>query len=112
MHYNSLYAFHQIIYENFNEADLKHKLFRNLARQYGYGESILNIEWLSNNQKEVYLQPDFGTDMGICDWVTPNFNETDSLELIHVKPGSETGSNNGLQLILDAETFDYGTPTV
>ena len=50
--------------------------------------------------------------MGICDWVTPNFNETDSLELINVKPGSETGSNNGLQLILDAETFDYGTPTV
>ena len=107
-----MYQFYQLIYENIYGPNLKHKLFRNLARQYGYGESILNIEWLSNNKKEVYFQPDFVTDMGICDWVTPNFNQSDSLKLIDVKPGSETGSNNGLQLILDAETFDYGTPTV
>ena len=81
-----------------------------MARQWK-GEMILGIGWRGGNTG-VYHEHGFGTDMGICDWVTPNFNETDSLELIHVKPGSETGSNNGLQLILDAETFDYGTPTV
>ena len=50
--------------------------------------------------------------MGICDWITPNFNTTSgNLTLASVTAGSETGSNNGLQIILDAETFDYGTPT-
>ena len=64
-------------------------------------------------QKFIYqFQPDFGTDMGICDWITPNFNTTSgNLTLASVTAGSETGSNNGLQIILDAETFDYGTPT-
>ncbi len=32
--------------------------------------------------------------------------------LIDVKPGSQTGINNGFQMILDAETYDYGTPTM
>ena len=50
----------------------------------------------------------FETDQGICDWITPN---SDTVELLNVEPGSETGSNNGLVLLLDAETFDYGTPT-
>ncbi len=45
---------------------------------------------------------------GICDWITPNATHTD---LDRLEPGSETGSNNGLRILMDAETFDYGATT-
>jgi hypothetical protein len=41
----------------------------------------------------------------MCDWITPNASTSN---LTDVKPGSETGTANGLTLFLDAETSDYG----
>ena len=100
---HALFAYQDEIEKRAERQEVKYKMFRHLAHQWAY-DMILDIEWKGN--KSVYRQTDFGTDMGICDWITPNTNST---ELYNVQPGSETGSDNGLRLILDAETFDYGT---
>ena len=31
---------------------------------------------------QVYLNPGFRTDIGICEWITPNYNESESDHLI------------------------------
>ena len=102
-----MYQFHGSISKYLKKnTGVKYRLFRHLARQWR-GEMILGIGWRGGNTG-VYHEHGFGTDMGICDWITPNTNTT---ILSGVKPKSETGSNTGLTLILDAETFDYGTPS-
>ena len=68
---------------------------------------ILDIDWLGSDLG-VYYEPSFGTDFGICDWITPNVDTFDLNDTIN---GSETGTLNGLTLLLDAETFDYGFTT-
>ena len=101
-----MYDFHGNISKNLKDTGVKYRLFRHLARQWK-GEMILGIGWRGGDTG-VYHEHGFGTDMGFCDWITPNTNTT---TLSEVEPKSETGSNNGLTLILDAETFDYGTPS-
>ena len=43
--------------------------------------------------------------------VTPVFHPKPVTSLKNIAPGCSSGSNSGLQLLLDAEVFDYGTPT-
>ena len=100
-----MFVFKEKIGKNFNET--KRRFFNHLARQWR-AEMILDLGWLGDELTGVYHKPGFATDMGICDRITPNSNTT---ILSDVKPGSATGANNGLTLILDAEMFDYGTPT-
>lgn len=72
------------------------------------------IEWdgaEKDSDPGVFLEPAFGTNYGICSWISPFFRmpkggkERDLLSLV---PGALNGENNGLSLLLDAETFDYG----
>ena len=83
------------------------KLLPHLSRQYQLNDMILDIDWLGSDLG-VYYEPSFGTDFGICDWITPNVESFDLNDTTH---GSETGTLNGLTLLLDAETFDYGFTT-
>ena len=48
--------------------------------------------------------------LGICEWITPNVTK-DFTKLRYLEPGSTSGLNNGLSVLLDAETFDYGIET-
>ena len=66
---------------------------------------ILDVDWLGSDFG-VFYEGGFETDMGICDWITPNF--TGNTNLSQIVPGSQTGLINGLNLMLDAEAFDYG----
>ena len=100
-----MFVFKEKIGKNFNET--KRRFFHYLARQWR-AEMILDLGWDGDEGTGVYHKPGFATDMGICDRIIPNSNTT---ILSDVKPGSATGANNGLTLILDAEMFDYGTPT-
>ena len=101
-----MYGFHENISKDLKNLEVRYRLFRHMARQWK-DEMILGIGWRGGDTG-VYHENGFGTDVGYCDWITPN---TDTTILSLVKPRSETGSNTGLTLILDAETFDYGTPS-
>ena len=70
---------------------------------------ILDVEWLGSS-KGVLFESGFGTDMGLCEWITPNmtFDDIKNSSLQNNQPGTETGLKNGLTLMMDAETFDYG----
>ena len=83
------------------------KLLPYLSRQYKANDMILDIDWLGS-EFGVYHEPSFGTDFGICDWMTPNVDSFNLSDTNSPKKGSETGTRNGLTLLLDAETFDYG----
>ena len=63
------------------------------------------VEWLGSHKGALYISG-FGTDMGLCDWITPNMTLGESF--LEIEPGVQTGLKNGLTLMLDAETFDYG----
>ena len=57
------------------------------------------------------MLPAFGTNYGICSWITPFFRMPEKgkkPDFSSLVPGSRSGENNGLSLLLDAETFDYG----
>lgn len=86
---------------------MKRKLIRYLASQYARDDIIIDMDWLGS-ELGVYFEKGFGTDFGMCDWITPNSSTT---RLYEIGAGSQTGLNNGLTILLDAETFDYGTPT-
>ena len=60
----------------------------------------------------VFLEIGYATSFGICNFITPYFRhmppETDQMTLKYLKKGALNGENNGLSVLLDAETFDYG----
>merc|ERR1711911_76800 len=48
-------------------------------------------------------------DYGVCNWITPNYAFSGSVEsFMNLQKGALNGINNGLSFLLDAETFDYG----
>ena len=90
-----------------------------MASQWQLGQMIPYIEWngadLTDpvNDTGLVVEVGMGTNFGICTWLTPMFrmpdpDEPDPTDLVKLKPGAHSGSNNGLTLLLDAETFDYG----
>lgn len=106
----------QIYFENFlnSEKDnidlesrkIRKKLLPYVSRQFERFEMVVDIEWLGSDYG-VFYETGFDTDAGVCDWITPNTTNVDILDL---QPGSQTGDKNGLNLILDAEVYDYGLP--
>ena len=70
---------------------------------------IIDVDWLGSIHG-VYQEDGFATDLGICEWITPNVTK-DFTKLRYLEPGSTSGLNNGLSVLLDAETFDYGIET-
>ena len=78
------------------------------------GQMIPFIEWNGaekDSTSGVYLEPAYGTNYGICSWISPFFRmpqEGNERNLLSLVPGALNGENNGLSVLLDAETFDYG----
>ena len=63
------------------------------------------------NKSGVYFQTGFGTNYGVCSWVTPFYQMPEigyETDLNYMPKGALNGENNGLTLLLDAETYDYG----
>lgn len=106
----------QIYFENFlytekenidlSSRKIRKKLLPYVSRQFERFGMVVDIEWLGS-EFGVFYETGFDTDAGVCDWITPNTTNSDILDLV---PGSQTGDNNGLTLILDAEVYDYGLP--
>ena len=68
---------------------------------------ILGMKW--KGKGGIFYQTDYSTDYGVCHWVTPSYDWTGSnLFSMNTKRGALNGINNGLSLLLDAETYDYG----
>ena len=61
---------------------------------------------------DVFLEVGYPTSYGACSFITPYFkrmpNDTDQVTLTYLAKGALNGENNGLTVIMDAETFDYG----
>ena len=99
---------------------LYHKTFlHELASQWKQGQMIPFIQWSGmdpddpkNETGGVFLEIGFGTSFGICNFITPYFRhmppDTDQVTLNYLKKGAFNGEKNGLSVLLDAETFDYG----
>ena len=83
-----------------------------IASQWEEGQKIVNLEWngdITSERSHVYIEQNFGTSDGVCSWVTPlmehyNFSIEDFTKL---KKGAYFGQNNGLDLFLDTESYDY-----
>ena len=88
-----------------------------MAGQWRVGQMIPYLMWNGMdpndpaNKTGVYFQTGFGTNYGVCSWVTPFYQmpaEGHETDLSYLPKGALNGENNGLSLLLDAETYDYG----
>ena len=74
-------------------------------------DRFVSIKWFGNidKKKKKYLKfnPILPTPNGICSWLAPLPKEDDS-DLFTWPTGVVSGANNGLELILDVESYDYG----
>ena len=106
---HALYENRDTVISNLDNNVTMKKLLTFVARQFVRREMILDVDWLGSD-KGVFYESGFGTDMGLCDWITPNmtFEDVKTTSLRDNQPGTETGLKNGLTLMLDGETFDYG----
>ena len=130
--HNKLHLSHKLAYQqeigpytNTSKETYHENFFQELANQWILGQMVAFMEWKGQNcnseksgKSGIYLEMGFGTDYGICNFITPNFipgEKDEDYSLQKVSMGYETlpkgplnGENNGLSLLLDAETFDYG----
>ena len=61
--------------------------------------------------EDISKQVGKGTNYGVCSWVSPFFRmppEGEEQQPRSLVVGALNGENNGLNLLVDAETFDYG----
>ena len=78
-----------------------------MAGQWTIGQMIMFMRW--KGKEGIFYQSEYSTDYGVCHWITPNYVWTGSNQFsLNQKRGALTGINNGLSLLLDAETYDYG----
>ena len=124
---NKLYIYHQLpdapeMLGDYNEDTKKtyHKNFlRELASQWRQGQMIPYIKWdgmdpddIRNETGGVFLEIGYPTSFGLCNFITPYFRnmppDSDQMNLRDLHKGALNGENNGLSVLVDAETFDYG----
>jgi len=92
-----------------NAEELKRAFLPEIASQFRNGQMISGISFPGHG---IYLQTGFISDMSEnCAWMTPYVLEPsgDPWYLVNGIPGCKMGANNGLQLLLDAETYDYAS---
>ena len=94
------------IIQTIDDPITKKKLLPFISKQFARKDMILDLDWLGSKHG-VYHEAGFGTDMGLCEWITPNVT-ANFTKLKDLEPGSTAGLNNGLTLLLDTESFDYG----
>ena len=78
-----------------------------MAGQWTIGQMIMFMRW--KGKGGIFYQSEYSTDYGVCHWITPNYVWTGSKQFsMNQERGALNGINNGLSLLLDAETYDYG----
>ena len=106
----------------YNEVTKKnyHKNFlRELAGQWKQGQMIPYLKWDGmdpddqlNKPGGIYLEIGYPTSFGLCNFITPYYRhmplDSDNMTLEELPKGALNGENNGLSVLVDAETFDYG----
>ena len=104
-------------YNNKTKRIYHENFWNELAGQWKIGQMIPYIMWNGmdptdpDNRTGVYFQNGYGTSYGVCSWISPFYRmpklgfETD---LGYLPKGALNGENNGLSILLDAETYDYG----
>ncbi|XP_023327060.1 uncharacterized protein LOC111700406 [Eurytemora carolleeae] len=102
-------------YTKENKALYHKNFFANLASQWEIEQLVTYIQWNGfdstqiNNTKSTFQQLGFGTDYGVCVWLSTYYTNPQpgsEGELSMLPTGALNGENNGLSLLLDAETFD------
>ena len=81
-----------------------------LAGQWTIGQMILLMNWKGKGHDRLFYQSDYSTDYGVCHWITPNYVFSPGTDewFGNLQRGTLNGINNGLSILLDAETYDYG----
>ena len=82
-----------------------------LSGQWRIYQQVPDIRWFgSTNQSASHSQakvdPIMATSQGICSWLAP-LSSVDDQDLWTWPKGVVPGENNGLQLLIDTETYDY-----
>ena len=102
-------------YGNLTKVAYHKNFFQALANQWAIGQMILMMRWqgrLGRNSwgGNLFYSIGYPTDFGVCQWITPNyqFSGSDAHIFQNLPRGALNGVNNGLSLLMDAETFDYG----
>ena len=65
-----------------------------------------------DDKSGVFLKVGKGLSYGLCSWIFPFFEMPEpgkELDPLAWKKGALNGEHNGLSLMLDAETYDYGS---
>ena len=104
---------------NKNTSRLWHEVyFDQFVSQWRFDQMIPYISWNgaditdTANETGLLLGLGMGTTFGVCNWITPLFRMPstfeDAFDFHKMTKGAYSGLNNGLTLLLDAETFDYG----
>ena len=62
---------------------------------------------------DLFLEVGYATSYGLCNFITPYYRKMspdieDVTTLKYLAKGALNGENNGLSVLVDAETFDYG----
>ena len=107
-YYNNVYPAELIgVLSNSTRKAYHKSYFQAMAGQWMIGQMILFMRW--KEKGGIFYQSDYSTDYGVCNWITPNYDEYESDEFnMNLQRGALNGLNNGLSLLLDAETYDYG----
>ena len=79
-----------------------------MASQWTIGQMIILMRW--KGKGGIFYQPDYATDYGVCNWVSPSYQPSNGSDgfFNNLQRGALNGKNNGLSFLLDAETYDYG----
>ena len=126
--WNRLHMYHQL--EEASEAlgeytDVTKKTYHEnflpeLASQWKTGQMIPFVKWdgmdpddVEKDIGELFLEVGYATSFGLCSFITPYYKKMpadveDVTVLKNLPKGALNGENNGLSVLVDAETFDYG----
>ena len=79
-----------------------------MASQWTIGQMIIMMRW--KGKGGIFYQPDYSTDYGVCNWVSPSYQQSNGSDgfFNKLQRGALNEKNNGLSFLLDAETYDYG----
>ena len=106
-------------YNNITKMTYHKNYLRELASQWRQGQMIPYMKWngmdpdaQNSDTGGVFLEIGYSTSFGLCSFITPYYRnmppDSDNMTLNLLAKGALNGENNGLSLLLDAETFDYG----
>ena len=125
--YNNIHLYHSLQeaeealgeYNNETKKTYHKNYLTEMATQWQFGEMITYLKWdgmdpdnQDQGKGDLFLEVGYPTSYGLCNFVTPYYRKMpegeDPTTLKNLPKGALNGQNNGLFVMLDAETFDYG----